>query len=83
MHQAGAVYVIPDFTLVQDAADSLRTLADQVRRSLIWVYRNAGTLDADRSRIYLVGHSSGAHLAAVALTKTQDTKQLQRIFWEY
>ncbi|MBN9323383.1 MAG: L-asparaginase, partial [Delftia acidovorans] len=22
-------------------------------------------------------------LAAVALTKTQDTKQLQRIFWEY
>ena len=66
--KAGAHFIVPDFSWVQDAADSLRTLADQVRRSLIWVYRNAGKLDADRSRIYLVGHSSGAHLAAVALT---------------
>ena len=67
MHQAGAVYVIPDFTLVQDAADSLRSMADQVRRSIAWVYKNAAKFGGDANRIYISGHSSGAHLAGVAL----------------
>ena len=67
MHQAGAVYVVPDFTLVQDAADSLRSMAEQVRRSIAWVYKNAGKIGGDINRIYLSGHSSGAHLAGVAL----------------
>src|SRR5205085_12159569 len=31
------------------------------------VYRNAGQIGADRNRIYLSGHSSGAHLAGVAV----------------
>ena len=66
--KAGVHYIVPDFSWVQDAADSLRTLADQIRRSLIWVYQNAEKLNADRSRIHLAAHSSGAHLAAVALT---------------
>ena len=67
MHQAGAVYVIPDFTLVQDAADSLRSMAEQVRRSIAWVYKNAAKIGGDANRIYISGHSSGAHLAGVAL----------------
>ena len=67
MHQAGAVYVVPDFTLVQDAADSLRSMAEQVRRSIAWVYKHAQEIGGDINRIYLSGHSSGAHLAGVAL----------------
>jgi arylformamidase len=66
-HHAGAVYVVPDFTLVQDAADSLRSMAAQVRAAIAWVYKNAAAIGGDVNRIYLSGHSSGAHLAGVAL----------------
>lgn len=66
-HHAGAVYVVPDFTLVQDAADSLRSMAEQVRRSIAWVYKNAKEIGGDVNRLYISGHSSGAHLAGVAL----------------
>ena len=67
LHHAGAVYVVPDFTLMQDAADSLRSMAQQVRRSIAWVYKNAGKIGGDVNRIYISGHSSGAHLAGTAL----------------
>lgn len=65
---AGAHFVVPDFVWVQDAEDSLRTLADQVKRALIWVYRNARSFGGDPERVYISGMSSGAHLAAVLLT---------------
>ena len=64
---AGVTLVVPDFTLVQDAADSLRSMAEQVRRSIAWVYKNAGKIGGDVNRIYISGHSSGAHLAGTAL----------------
>jgi arylformamidase len=64
----GIHYVVPDFSWVQDASNSLTVLANQVRRALIWVYRNAAVFNGNSERIYLSGHSSGAHLAAVALT---------------
>ncbi len=65
---AGADYVVPDFSWVQDAGGSLTVLADQVRRAIVWVYRNAARFGGDPNRLYLGGHSSGGHLAAVALT---------------
>jgi arylformamidase len=65
---AGFHHVVPDFAYVQDAEDSLRTLANQVRKAIAWVYENAATFGGDRERIYLVGHSSGAHLSGVAVT---------------
>lgn len=65
---AGLHFVVPDFSFVQDADDSLRTLANQVRRAIAWVYENAATFGGDRERLYLVGHSSGAHLSGVAVT---------------
>jgi arylformamidase len=65
---AGATYVVPDFSWVQDAAGSLMALADQVRRAIAWVHRNASGFGGDPSRLYLSGQSSGGHLAAVALT---------------
>lgn len=66
--QAGVHLVLPDFTTVQDAGGSLMPMADQVRRALVWVYRQALSWGADPERLYVCGHSSGAHLAAVALT---------------
>ncbi len=65
---AGAHVVIPDFAAVPDAGGSLLVMAFQVRRAIAWVYKNAVTFGGDRNRIYLSGHSSGAHLAACALT---------------
>jgi arylformamidase len=65
---AGAHYIALDFIAVQDAGGSLMTMAEQVRRAIAWVYRNASRFGGDPDRLYLSGHSSGAHLAAVALT---------------
>ena len=65
---AGAHYVVPDFAWVQDCGGSLLPMADQVCRAIAWVYRNAASFGGDPDRLYVGGHSSGAHLAAVALT---------------
>ena len=66
--RAGAHYVAPDFVWVQDAGGSLFPMAQQVCHAIAWVYKNAASFGGDRERIYIGGHSSGAHLAAVALT---------------
>src|SRR6202030_2724436 len=65
---ARAHYVVPDFAWVQDAGGSLMVLADQVRRAIAWVYRNAVRFGIDATQLYVGGQSSGGHLAAVALT---------------
>jgi len=63
--QAGAHYVVPDFAWVQDAGASLLPIAEQIRRALLWVARNAASFGGDAGRIYVSGHSSGAHQAGV------------------
>jgi arylformamidase len=65
---AGAHFVVPDFAWVQDVGGKLPVLADQVRRAVAWVYRNAPSFGGDPNRIYVSGHSSGGHLTGVVLT---------------
>jgi arylformamidase len=65
---AGAHYVVPDFAWVQDVGGSLMPMAEQVRRAVAWVHRNAKSFGGDSERIYVSGHSSGGHLAGVILT---------------
>jgi arylformamidase len=65
---AGAHYVVPDFINVIEAGGSLMPMADQVRRAVAWVRRNAQSFGGDPERIYVSGHSSGGHLAGVVLT---------------
>ena len=43
-------------------------MADQVRRAVAWVYRNAESFGGNPDCLYVSGHSSGAHLAGVVLT---------------
>ena len=64
---AGAHLVIPDFVCVQDAGGSLMTMADQVRRAVAWVYKNATSFGGDPNRLYISGHSSGGHLGSVVV----------------
>jgi arylformamidase len=65
---AGAHYVVPDFVWVQNAGGNLRVMAEQVWRATAWVYKNAASFGGDPDRLYISSVSSGAHLAAVALT---------------
>jgi arylformamidase len=64
---AGAHYVVPDFINVVEADGNLMPMADQARRAVAWVYRNASSFGGDPTRIYVSGHSSGGHLAGVVL----------------
>jgi arylformamidase len=64
---AGAHYVAVDFIAVGKANGNLMTMADQVRRAVAWVYKNAASFGGDPNRLYLAGHSSGSHLAGVVL----------------
>ena len=65
---AGAHYVILDFTNVDDAAGSLFPMVEQVRRAVGWVYRNAKSFGGDPERLYLTSHSSGSHLSGCVVT---------------
>jgi arylformamidase len=64
---AGAHYIALDFVSVIDTGGNLMPMVEQVRRAIAWVYQNAASFGGDPNRIYLSGHSSGAHLAGVAL----------------
>ena len=65
--RAGAHYVVLDFINVIEAGGDLMPMAAQVRCAIAWVYRNATSFGGDPNRIHLYGHSSGAHLAGVAM----------------
>jgi arylformamidase len=62
----GALYVALGFSRMP-AAGSLDEMVAQVRNALAWLYDNIAAHGGDPSRLYLAGHSSGAHLAAMAL----------------
>ena len=64
---AGAHFVIPDFIQVEDAGGNLMPMAQQVRAAVAWVYKNAARFGGDPNRIYITGHSSGAHLSGCTL----------------
>lgn len=60
--QAGAAYVALDFALLPSV--TLPEMVAQVCRGIDWVRRHLS------SQVVLCGHSSGSHLAACALTRT-------------
>jgi arylformamidase len=64
---AGALFVVLDFVAVQNAGGDVSVLANQVRRGIAWVYKNANSFGADRNQFYIGGHSSGGHLCGVSL----------------
>lgn len=65
---AGAHFIALDFNNVLETGGDLIPIANQVRRAIIWIWKNAESFGGDPERIYISGHSSGGHLAAVLLT---------------
>ena len=66
---AGAHAVLIDFVNAGQTGGDLMPLAEQVARAIAWTWRNAESFGGDRSRFYVSAHSSGAHLAACALSR--------------
>lgn len=66
--RAGAHSVILDFINVDEAEGSLFPMAEQVRRAIGWVYRNASRFGGDPNRLYLSAHSSGSQLGGCMVT---------------
>ena len=65
---AGAHFVVLDFVGVESTNGDLTPMADQVRRAVAWVYKNAKSFGGDPDRIYVSSHSSGAHLGGNVVT---------------
>jgi arylformamidase len=63
---AGVHFVVLDFVNVEEAGGNLFPMAEQVRRAVAWVYRNAERFGGDARRLYVCGTSSGAHLGGCA-----------------
>jgi arylformamidase len=66
--RAGGNFVVLDFVSIDDTGGSLFPIAEQVRRAIGWVFRNADKFGGDRDRLYLISHSSGSQLAGCAVT---------------
>ncbi len=63
--QAGASVFLPTYDLCPDV--TVAGIVEQTRRALVWIHANARSYGGDPDRLYLAGHSAGAHLAAMAL----------------
>jgi arylformamidase len=61
----GAAYLAPDFGSLKTI--SLPEMIENCRRALEWTVRNAASFGGDPGRVFLAGHSSGAHLAGRVL----------------
>jgi len=65
LHSAGAAVVVPNYALCP--AVTIPQITLQMVRALAWTWRHAERLNADPSRITVIGHSAGGHLAAMMM----------------
>src|SRR3972149_4399991 len=66
--RAGSHWIGLDFDGVEGTNGNLLPMADQVRRAVAFVYKNAKSFGGDPNRLYVSGQSSGAHLAGNVVT---------------
>jgi acetyl esterase/lipase len=70
----GYVTVLPDYRVYPDV--KFPDFMDDAALALKWAQDNAVRLNADPQRIYVMGHSAGAHIAALLAL---DTRYLERV----
>jgi arylformamidase len=63
---AGATVVVPNYALCPTV--TIEQIALQMVRAVAWTWRHVAEYGGDPSRIALVGHSAGGHLAAMLLS---------------
>lgn len=77
IHHRGAAFVVMGFDAVPQV--DLASQVDQVRRAWRYLVKNAERFGLDPRRGHLVGHSSGAHLAALAAFDPQGCPPLSLV----
>jgi arylformamidase len=65
--RAGAHFAVVDFVNVTETGGDLMPMISGIRRGIAAVAKNAASFGGDPNRIYVIGHSSGAHLAGCTL----------------
>lgn len=65
---AGIHFIALDFSSILDTKGDLAALVEQTRSAIALIWRTCSSFGGDAKRLYVVGHSSGAHLAAMALS---------------
>jgi arylformamidase len=63
--RAGASVFLPTYDLCPDV--TVAEIVAQTHKAIAWIHANARAYGGDPDRLYLAGHSAGAHLAAMAL----------------
>ncbi len=61
------IHVSVNYGLCPDV--KLDVIVKQAQESINWIYKNINKYGGDKNKINLVGHSAGAHLVAMILTK--------------
>lgn len=62
----GAIYIAVNYSSL--AVVRMPEMAEQCRRAIEWVVRNASSYGGSPQRIFISGHSAGAHLSACMMT---------------
>ncbi|KAG4106234.1 alpha/beta-hydrolase [Neocallimastix lanati (nom. inval.)] len=62
------VAVIPNYVLFPNGC--VEDMVDDVYKAINWTYKNISKYGGDKKKIYVCGHSSGAHLTALTLIKS-------------
>lgn len=65
MVAAGATVVLVNYDLCPSVR--ITHIVGQVRRAIIWVYKNIARHNGDRKKIYVSGHSAGGHLTGMMI----------------
>ncbi|CAG8474344.1 14526_t:CDS:2, partial [Cetraspora pellucida] len=63
LRQMGYVVVVPNYTLYPKA--KVDVMLSDIKRTLVWTKRFINKFGGDPNKIYIMGHSAGAHLASL------------------
>lgn len=72
--EAGYVAVLPDYRLYPQV--KFPAFVDDGAAAVAWAVRNARTIGGDATRVFVAGHSAGAHTAAML---AYDPRYLERV----
>jgi len=71
---AGIMTVVVNYGLIPSV--TMAELIAQCQRSVVWIYSNIRKFGGDPSKLYLSGHSAGAHIVSMLMcTKWSDLRQ--------
>jgi acetyl esterase/lipase len=71
--KAGYLVVIPNYIKYPDA--KFPAFMDDIALATAWTYKNIAAHGGDPERLYLMGHSAGAHVAALLISDTSYLKK--------